>query len=145
MIAEVLLVLSLLVIWWQIWHAIKMLADIQSILNDDELSEDPVDTPKEGVEQHRKQEYLKSAISKGKELGGKKQWTHEKVDKASDENTNKTYAQYKQRKLNENGEKTEKALDKHVISLYSTGIFQVFKMSDTKENILRLIRSSNTK
>ena len=57
--------------------------NIQSILNDDELSEDTVDTPKEGHEQHRKQEYLKSAISKGKELGGKKQWTHEKVHKAA--------------------------------------------------------------
>ena len=67
---------------------------------------DTVDTPKKGVEQHRKRECLKSAISKGKILGGKKQWAHEKVDKASEESVNKTYAEYRQRELNEKGEKS---------------------------------------
>ena len=37
----------------------------QSILNDDEFFGDTVDTPKEGIEQHRKREYLKSVTSKG--------------------------------------------------------------------------------
>ena len=47
---------------------------------------------------------------------------NERVDKASDETINKTYVEYKQRELNEKGEKTGKAPSKHVINLYSTGI-----------------------
>ena len=60
-------------------------------------------------------------IDKGK-LGHK--WTHEWVDKASDV-INKTYAEYKQRELNEKGEKTRKVLSKLVMNLYSTGIFSM--------------------
>ena len=66
-----------------------------------------MDTPNEGVEQHRRQECLKGAIKKGKVLGGKKQWTQERVGKASSETINKTYAEYKQRKLNEKVKKRE--------------------------------------
>ena len=58
-----------------------MMTDAGSILLDNEFFADTVDTPKESVEQYRKQECLKSALSKGKILGGKKQWTHERVDK----------------------------------------------------------------
>ena len=43
---------------------------------------------------------------------------------------NKTYAEYKQRELNEKGEKSGKALGKYVISLYSTGISQMVKIRD---------------
>ena len=60
-------------------------------------------------------------------------WTHERVDKASDETINKKYAEYRQRELNENGENTGKALGKHVINLYSTGISQWFKIRDVKK------------
>ena len=88
------------------------MADVGDILNDDEFFGDVVDTPKEGTEQHKKREELKSIIDKGK-LGHK--WTHERVDKASDEVINKTYAEYKQRELNEKGEKTGKTLDKRNI------------------------------
>ena len=95
------------------------MADVENILNDDDFLGDSVDTPKEGIEQHRKRECLKSVISKDKAylLGSK--WTQEKVGKASDETINKTYAEYKQRELNEKDEKTGKALGKHVINLYS--------------------------
>ena len=64
-----------------------------------------VDTPKEGIEQYKKWKCLKGAVDKGKAylLGHK--WTHERVDKASDETVNKTYAEYKQRELKEKGEK----------------------------------------
>ena len=90
------------------------MTSVGDILNDDEFFGDVVDTPKEGTEQHKKREELKSIIDKGK-LGHK--WTHERVDKASDEVINKTYAEYKQRELNEKGEKTGKTLGKHVINL----------------------------
>ena len=109
------------------------MAIVGDILNDNEFFGDVVDTPKEGIEQHKKRECLKSVIDKGKAhlLGHK--WTHGRVDKASDEIINKTYAEYKQRKLNEKGEKTGKALGKHVINLHSTGISRRLEIKDVKK------------
>ena len=43
-------------------------------------------TPKEGTEYHKKRQCLKSVIDKGKL---RHKWTHERVDKASDETINK--------------------------------------------------------
>ena len=83
MITEVLLTLplylTLFLIWWRFRLLIKIMADVENILNDDDFFGDSVDTPKEGIEQHRKRECLKSIISKGKAylLGSK--WTHEKT------------------------------------------------------------------
>ena len=109
------------------------MTDFENIPNDDNFLRDSADTPKEGIEQHKKREELKSAIDKGKAhlLGSK--WTHKRVDKASDETINKTYAEYKQRELNEKGEKTAEALGKHVINLYSTGISRFVKIRDVKK------------
>ena len=109
------------------------MADVENILNDDNFFGDTVDTPKETIGQHRKQECSKSVIGRGKAylLGSK--WTQEKVDKARDETINKTYVEYKQRELNEKGEKTGKASRKHVINLYSTGISRVVKIRDVKK------------
>ena len=108
------------------------MADVENKLKDDVFFGDSVDTPKEGIGQHRKRECLKSVISKGKAylLGSK--WTQEKVGKASNETINKTYAEYKQRELNERGEKSGKTLGKHVINLYSTGISRVVKIRGVK-------------
>ena len=109
MITEVLLILLLYLIlffiWWQFRYVIKIMADVGDILNDDGFFGDIVDTPKEGIEQHKIREELKSLIDKGK-LGHK--WTHGRVDKASEELVNKTYTEYKQRELNEKGEKLER-------------------------------------
>ena len=78
MITEVLLVLHLYLILFFIWlrfrNLIKIIASAEDVLND------VVDTPGEE---------LKSIIDKGK-LGNK--WTHKRVEKASDEIINKTYA-----------------------------------------------------
>ena len=134
---EVLLILPLnliwVFIWWRFPHLIKIMADVENMLNDDEFFGYFVDTPKEGTQQHGKRECLKNVISKGKAylLGSK--WTQERVDKATDKTANKTYFQYKQRELNEKGEKTGKYLDKHVINLYSTGISWVVKIRDVKK------------
>ena len=126
MITEVLLILPLylilLFIWWQFRYVMKIMADVGDILNDDDFFGDVVATPKEGIEQHKKRECLKSVIDKGKAHLLGHIWTHGRVDKASDEIVNKTYAEYRQCELNEKGEKTGKALGKHVINLYSTGI-----------------------
>ena len=106
---------------------------VRGALNNDEFFGDTVDTLKEGTEQHRKREYLKSIINKGKAYLLWSIWTLEKVDKASGEIVDKTYAKYKQRELNENGKKTGKALGKYVINLYCTGISQVVKIKDVKK------------
>ena len=55
------------------------------------------------------------------------------MDKASNETINKTYAEYKQRELNEKYKKTEKALGKHVINFCSTGISRWVKIKDVKK------------
>ena len=134
MITEVVLVLPLylilLFIWWRSQHLIKAMINVENILNDDEFFGDIIDTPKKGIEQHKKWECLKGAIDKGK-LGHK--WTYGRVDKTSDKTINKTYVEYKQRELNEKGENTGKALGKHVINLYSTGISRCFKIKDVKK------------
>ena len=112
MITEALLILPLylllLFIWLRFQHIIKAIEKVGSMLNDDDFFGDIVDTPKEGIEQHRKREWLKSVIDRGKTylLGIK--WTHERVDKASDEFINKAHVLYKQHKLNEKCEKLEK-------------------------------------
>ena len=106
------------------------MADVGDILNDDDFLGDTADTPKEGIEQHKKREELKSLIERCK-LGHK--WTHERVDKASDEIINKKYVEYKQRELNEKGEYTGKALGKHVINLYSNEISRWVKIRDVKK------------
>ena len=61
---------------------------------DDNFLGNIVDTPKEGIEQHKEQEFLKGAIDKSKRylLGSK--CTHERVGKASDKTINKKYAEY---------------------------------------------------
>ena len=70
MITEVLLVLPLylilLFIDWRFRPLIKVMTDVGDILNDDDFFDDIVDTPKEGIEQNKKQECLKSVIDKGK-------------------------------------------------------------------------------
>ena len=118
------------------------MTDVENILNDDDFFGDIVDTPKEGIEQHKKRECLKSLIDRGNAhlLGSK--WTQERVDKASDEIVNKTYAEYKQRKIPEKGEKTAKVLGKHVINLYSTGFSRFVKIRDVKnyDKTLRMIK-----
>ena len=83
MITKVLLILPLylilFLIWWRFQHLMKIMADVGgNILSNHEFFGDVVDTPKEGIEQHKKREELKSIIDKGK-LGHK--WTYKRVDR----------------------------------------------------------------
>ena len=109
------------------------MVDVENILNDDDFPGDSADTPKEGIEQYKKREYLRCAIIKGITylLGGK--WTLEKLNKASDETINKMYTEYTSRELNEKNEKTGKALGKQVINLYFNGISWLLKIKDAKK------------
>ena len=62
MITEVLSIFSLYLILFFIWlrfrHLIKIMASVGDILNDNGFFGDVVDTPKEGIEQHKKRECL---------------------------------------------------------------------------------------
>ena len=64
------------------------MTDVGDIFDDD-FPGDTADTPKEGIEHHKKRTELKNVIdkSKGYLLGSK--WTHERVDKESDKTINK--------------------------------------------------------
>ena len=63
MIAELLLVLplylALFFIWYQFRHLIKIMADVENILND------VVDTPKEATEQNKKTRRIKECLRQG--------------------------------------------------------------------------------
>ena len=65
MITEVLLIIPLYLvlffIWWQFQHVIKAMADVENVLNGRGFFGDIADTPKGGIDQHRKQECLKNA------------------------------------------------------------------------------------
>ena len=69
MITELLLVLPLYLIlsfiWWRFQPLIKAMTDVGDIF-DDGLLGDINDTPKEGIEQHKKRKCLKSVMDKGK-------------------------------------------------------------------------------
>ena len=97
MIAEVLLILPLYLIlffiWWWFRRLIKLMASVWDILNDNEFFGNVGDTPKEGIEQHKKREELKSVIDKVKAHLLGRNWTHGRTDKASDEVINKTYSE----------------------------------------------------
>lgn len=71
MTIEVLLILPLYLIlflvWWRFRHLIKIMADIENILNDNDFFGDIVHTPEEGIEQHEKREFLKNLIGSGKD------------------------------------------------------------------------------
>ena len=109
------------------------MADVENILNDDDFFGNIVDTPNKGIEQHKKRKCLRNVIGSGKAYLLGRKWAQKKVDKASDITINKTYAEYKQRELNEKGEKTGKVLRKHVINLYSTVIYRVIKIRNVKK------------
>ena len=120
------------------------MADVAEILNDDEFFGDVFDTPKEGIEQHKKRECLKSVIDKVK-LGHK--WTHERVDKASDETINKKYAAYRQRELKEKEKKRERPWGGMPL-VYTLAEFLGWLKSGmftNYANTLRMIRSLRTR
>ena len=69
---------------------------------------DKVDTPKEGVENREKREFLKDLITQGKKLPGKKPWTAELIDQASNEEVEKLHSKCTQKELQHKGKKLAK-------------------------------------
>ena len=94
---------------------------------------DEVDTPREGVENREKHEVLKELITQGEKLNGKKSWTVELIDQASNEEVEKLHSKYTQKELQHKGEKTGKAMGKHLIKIYSNGVSKVLRIDDMKQ------------
>ena len=94
---------------------------------------DEVDTPREGVENREKREFLKELITQGKKLPGKKPWTVELIDQASNEEVEKLHSKYTQKELQHKGEKTGKAMGKHLIKIYSNGVSKVLRIDDMEQ------------
>ena len=103
MISEMQLViplyLVLFLIWYRFRHVIKAMT-VKHILMNDEFFGDTMDTPREGTEQHQKQEYLK----------GKSASIREKMDARKSIQgklliISKPFAEYKQREITEIGNK----------------------------------------
>ena len=92
---------------------------------------DEVDTPKEGVENQR--EFLKGLITQGKRLPGKKPLTVELIDQASNEEVKKLHSKYTQKELQHKGEKTGKAMGKHLIKIYANGVSKVLRIDDMEQ------------
>ena len=94
---------------------------------------DEVDTPKEGVENREKREFLKKLITQGKKFPGKKPWTVEFIDQASNEEVEKLHSKYTQKDLQHKGEKTGKAMGKHLINIYANGVSKVLRIDDMEQ------------
>ena len=91
-----------------------------------------VDTPKEGVENQR--EFVKELITQGKKLPGKKPWTVELIDQASNEEVAKLHSKYIWKDFQHKGEKTGKAMGKHLINIYSNGVRKVLRIDDMEQS-----------
>ena len=59
------LYLMLFFIWWRFRHLIKIMAYVEDIFDDNDFFGGVVDTPNEGIDQHKKREDLKKIIDKG--------------------------------------------------------------------------------
>ena len=72
-------------------------------------------------------------------------WTHGRVDKASDETSNKMYAAYKQRELKEKGEKLQRCLASMPLIYIPVRFLGLLKSGMLKNynRRLRMTRSSN--
>ena len=123
------------------------MADVGDILNDNDFFGDVADAPKEGIEQYKKRKYLKNVISMGKGHLLGHNCTYERVDKSSDETINMSYALYKQRDLNEKGDKTGKTWQSMSLTYTLPEFLGGLKsgMFTNYAKTLRMIRSLKTR
>ena len=84
---------------WRFCYVIKMMSDAENILDNNECFADTANTPKEGIEQHKKREKrecLKGAISKEKPVVDKNSKHMEGLKKLAIKSVNKVYGQSSQ-------------------------------------------------
>ena len=85
------------------------------------------------MENREKREFFKKLITQGKKLPGKKPWTVEFIDQASNEKVEKLHSKYTQKDLQHKGEKTGKAMGKHLINIYANGVSKVLRIDDMEQ------------
>ena len=129
MLFELALVLPLYAIAFWLFFQFRPIIKIMTDFN----FFDEFNTPSEGVENREKRECLKDLITQGKKLPGKKLWTVELIDQASNEEVEKLHSKYTQKELQHKGEKTGKAMGKHLIKIYSNGVSKVLRIDDMKQ------------
>ena len=129
MLFELALVLPLYAIVFWLFFQFRPIIKIMTEFN----FFDEVDTPKEGAENGERRELLKDPITQGKKLPGKKPWTVERIDQASNEEVEKLHSEYTQKELQHKGEKTGKAMEKHLIKIYSNGVSKVLRIDDMEQ------------
>ena len=92
MLFELALVLPLYAIVFWLFFQFRPIIKIMTEFN----FFDEVDTPREGVENREKREFLKDLITQDKKLSGKKPWTVELIDQASNKEVEKLHSKYTQ-------------------------------------------------
>ena len=129
MLFELALVLPLhAIVFWSFFQ-LRLIIKIMTEFN----FFDELDTPREGVENREKREFLKDLITQSKKLPGKKPWTVELIDQASNEEVEKLHSKYTQKELQHKEEQTGKAMGKHLIKLYSNGVSKVLRIDEMEQ------------
>ena len=129
MLFELALVLPLYAIIFWLFFQFRPIIKIMTEFN----FFDEVDTPRKGVENRETRQFLKDLITQGKKLPGKKPWTVELIDQASNEEVEKLHSKYTQKELQHKGEKTGKAMGKHLIKIYSNGVSKVLRIDGMEQ------------
>ena len=130
MIFEVLLILPLyigiFVICFRFKHVIKAMSEIDELLN-----VSLPDTNERGEEEENGREILINVINQGKGnlLPGKYPWTVVRI-KVFDADIDKLKSHFVQAETNLKKERTGKAMSKHVVNLYSTGVSKIVKIDN---------------
>ena len=141
MILELLLIFShvgIFYIFYKFRRVIKAMTDFLELF-------DEVDTPKEAVltaqheqqheQQHDNRQFLIEVVSQGKAdlLPGKTPWTIARIKKAPDAVIEKLKNQFVQNEIKHKAQNTGKAVSKHVVNLYSTGVSRFLKIDSIEQ------------
>ena len=137
MIFEVLLILPLFVVIFGILHhfrrLINMSTEFDEMLNNllPGVSTPEIDAPGEKCGR----DFLINVINQGKAdlLPGKTPWTVDRVKKAPDDVIEKLKNQFVQNETKRKAENTGKAVSKHVVNLYSTGVSRFLKIDSIEQ------------
>ena len=137
MIFEVLLILPLYVVIFGIFYRCRRLINMSTEF-DEMLSNLLPDAPTPGIDAPGEKcgrDFLVNVINQGKAdlLPGKTPWTVARVGKAPDDVIEKLKSQFVQNETKRKAENTGKAVSKHVVNLYSTGVSKFLKIDSIEQ------------
>ena len=137
MIIEVLLILPLYVVIFGIFYRfkrlIKMSTEFDEMLSNllPDAFTPEIDAPGEKCGR----DFLINVVNQGKAdlLPGKTPWTLARIKKAPDDVIEKLKSQFLQNETKRKAENTGKAVSKHVVNLYSTGVSRFLKIDSIEQ------------